>query len=237
MKLSGPKKRFLFIVPCFNERPTVGRVATELLTILPDADVLVVDDASDDGSTESLPLQVRVVRLPVNLGIGGAVQCGFLYALRNNYDFCMQVDGDGQHPASEVTKFLSAYEHEGANILIGSRFLGDETFQSTALRRLGIRLISSLLRYVTGQTITDPTSGYRLFDRAAISVFSREYSLDFPEPISLAIAAEAKLKVREIPVAMAPRSYGRSSIHGLRSVAYIIRVCGYLIAVRLRRIL
>lgn len=226
----------LFIIPCFNEEKSIRQVVLNLKEAHPTGDIVIIDDGSTDNSVKMVEDIAMVIRLPMNLGIGGAMQCGILFAQEHNYDFCMQVDGDGQHPASEVKKFLEGYVDNPANLLIGSRFLYEqETFKSTVSRRLGITLIRTLVHYITEQRITDPTSGYRLLDRKAIGIFSKDYSMDYPEPISLAIAKESGLSMREIPVCMNVREYGRSSISGFKNLAYMVRVCGYLVAVRLRR--
>jgi glycosyltransferase involved in cell wall biosynthesis len=227
----------LFIVPCFNEQGSVRGVVEELRAVCPAGDVLVVDDGSRDQTAEVVKSLALVIRLPVNLGIGGAMQTGFRFAREHRYQFCMQVDGDGQHPPAEALKFIAAYQETPSSLLIGSRFLRQEgAFRSTASRRAGIAVIRWLVRQITGTRISDPTSGFRLFDRRAIEAFSEDYSLDYPEPISLAIANEWGLTMREIPVRMREREHGRSSISGVKNLAYMVRVCSYLAAVRLRRV-
>lgn len=231
-------RKLLFVVPCFNEQYSARAMVQELSRACPQGDILVIDDGSNDRTWEAVQGLARVIRLPVNCGIGAAHQTGIKYACRHGYALCLQMDGDGQHPPSEIRKFLEAYKKKPVNLLIGSRFLGKEAnFRSTLFRRLGIALIRRLVRSLTGQIISDPTSGYRLLDRGAIEVFSEDYSFDYPEPISLAIAKEWDLSVAEIPVKMRERERGRSSISGLKTLAYMVRVAGYLILVRLRGVL
>jgi glycosyltransferase involved in cell wall biosynthesis len=225
------------LIPCFNEQACIGAVLAALTTAFPHYDRIVIDDGSSDDSAHTAAKGAVVVRLPVNLGIGGAVQAGILYARDKGYDYCIQVDGDGQHPPDAVQAVINSYSRTPANLTIGSRFLMPTTgFKSTLFRRLGISIIRSVIRRVTGQRITDPTSGLRLMDRAAIEIFADDYPPDFPEPISIAIAFESGLTIQEAHVAMKERVTGTSSIGGMRNVSYMVRVCAYLVAVRLRGI-
>jgi glycosyltransferase involved in cell wall biosynthesis len=196
----------------------------------------VIDDGSWDATCAVAAAHSPVARLPQNLGIGGAVQTGIKYAARQNFDFCVQIDGDGQHDPRAIETLLDAYRKHPANITIGSRFIDRSGFCSTRLRRAGIRLIVLALEALFhGGRITDPTSGMRLFDRAAIAFFAKSYPTDFPEPISLAWAMRAGLTVSEVPVEMRARETGVSSIDGLKSASYMIRVLGYILLARLVR--
>jgi glycosyltransferase involved in cell wall biosynthesis len=163
------------------------------------------------------------------------VQTGIKYAVAHDYDCCVQVDGDGQHPPAQVRALIDAWRADPANLVIGSRFLGDGAFRSTWARRLGILTIRRTLALLYGHAITDPTSGLRLLDRAAMRAFAREYPADFPEPVSLALALRQGLRIREIPVTMRPREGGTTSIGGLRPLGYMARVVGQLAIIRLRR--
>ncbi|MET4241048.1 glycosyltransferase family 2 protein [Bradyrhizobium sp. RT10b] len=177
-----------------------------------------------------------VARLAQNLGIGGAVQTGIKYAARQDFDFCIQIDGDGQHDPRAIETLLEAYRNDPTNITIGSRFIDHAGFCSTRMRRAGIRLIVLALNGLfSGGRITDPTSGMRLLDRSAIAFFAKAYPTDFPEPISLAWAMRAGLTVSEVPVEMRARETGVSSIDGLKSASYMIRVLGYILLARLVR--
>jgi hypothetical protein len=228
--------RILLIIPCYNEAASIGAVLVEVARTGRGYHTLVVDDGSTDATSAVASTHSPVARLPQNLGIGGAVQTGIKYAARNAYDFCIQIDGDGQHDPREIEVLLNAHDRQGANIVVGSRFIGNAGFRSTRLRRLGIRLIAFALNNLfAGGHITDPTSGMRLLDRHAIAFFAQRYPMDFPEPISLAWAMRAGLKIDEAPVAMRAREAGVSSIDGLKTVNYMIRVLGYILLARLAR--
>lgn len=233
----GERRKLLIVVPCFNEQEGIRELLQSITQYCPEGDLLVIDDGSRDGTAQAAKSFADTLTLPVNLGIGGAVQTGIRYAHDHGYQWCLQLDGDGQHPPQEIQKFLQSYAAHPCNVIIGSRFVKDQTadFRSTLSRRIGIAVIRYLVRLTTQLHISDPTSGFRLLDRRALEVFSEDYSRDFPEPISLAIAADAGLSVAEIPVAMEPRKHGKSSISGFKNLAYMVRVCCYLIAVRLRR--
>ena len=235
-KILAPK--ILAIVPCFNEAQSVARVIDDLKKCAQELDVLVIDDGSSDRTFDVASQTARCVRLPINLGIGGAVQTGIRYALHEGYHFVIQVDGDGQHPATEIAKLVEAATHQpspSSQIVVGSRFLGESDFRSSSLRRVGIRVISLALSWLFRQKVTDPTSGFRLLDRKAIELFANEYPKDFPEPVSLALALENGIRVTEVSVRMLAREAGRSSIGGLKSLSYMIRVIGYLALVRVGR--
>ena len=223
--------RILAIVPCYNEQGTIRTLAIEL-SRLPELTVLVIDDCSTDSTrNEAAGLDIcHVASLKRNLGIGGAVQTGILYALQEDYDFCVQVDGDGQHPPHEISKLLDRQRETGSNIVIGSRYLESMGFQSTRLRRMGIRLIRFALSVgFTRTLISDPTSGFRLMDRKAIELFARNYPYDFPEPISVAWALRRGLSISEVPVEMRERVCNTSSITGMKTAIYMLRVIGYIV--------
>ncbi|MBF0280897.1 MAG: glycosyltransferase family 2 protein [SAR324 cluster bacterium] len=227
--------RILIILPCFNEGAMIGDLLHEISKLNPEWDTLVVDDCSTDHTYKVASAMSPCVKLVANLGIGGAVQTAIKYAFENDYDLCLQVDGDGQHPPDQIRILLNAYLTLPFNIIIGSRFIEEIGFQSTPLRRVGIQFISKVISWCFKYTVTDPTSGFRLMDRKAIQLFSLEYPLDFPEPVSLAIASEAGLSIKEVPVIMKPRRTGTSSITGLKTVTYMLRVIGYLFLIRIAR--
>ena len=190
-------------------------------------DTIVIGDGPGDNTAEMARKYSQVVELPYNIGIGGAVQTGFRYAHQNNYDFCIQIDGDGQHIPSEIIKLLQYQRQTNHDITIGSRFLNKVSFQSTWARRFGSRVISTVMNLLfVNCHITDPTSGMRLMNRDAIRIFSKHYPLDFPEPVSLAWALELKMSIGETSVRMRPREYGESSISTLKSFSYMFRVLG-----------
>jgi len=225
----------LVIVPCFNEAASVAGVIRDIRTHADFADILVVDDGSNDATGLEAAKWARCIRLPINLGIGGAVQTGIKFADRNGYGACVQIDGDGQHPADQIAKLLAMMRSKQAQIIVGSRYLdNNDGFKSSFMRRLGGRVISETLRICFGSCkITDPTSGFRLMDRRAIEFFSRHYPTDFPEPISIAWALANGLEVVETPVTMRRRQAGMSSIRMFRTWSYMIRVVVYIVLARM----
>ena len=173
--------------------------------------------------------------MPVNLGIGGAVQTGYLYAARNGYDIAVQVDGDGQHDPQFLSKMADYMEAEHADMVIGSRFIDKEGFQSSGARRVGIKYFTMLIKLLTGTKITDPTSGLRMVNREIIEFFAEEYPKDYPEPESVVAILRRKKKVLEIPVIMRERSGGVSSISMKKSVYYMIKVSLAILIERIRK--
>lgn len=227
--------RTLVIVPCFNEADSIEAVAGDLKSAPLPFDVLVVDDGSTDGTGRIAARLFNTLRLPVNLGIGGAVQAGIRYADRGAYDFCLQFDGDGQHRADQIPELFATQKTTGASIVIGSRFRTAGGFRSSGARRFGIAVIALTLRWLFRVPITDPTSGFRLMDRKAIRLYAARYPDDFPEPLAIALALEAGLTVAEAGISMRERQAGSSSIAGLKTLAYMARVLGYLVVIRLGR--
>ncbi len=218
-------QRLLFIVPAFNERENIRGVVASLRTHYPSATVLVVNDGSTDETADvARSAGAEVLDLPFNLGIGGAVQSGFLYAHQNAFDFAVQFDGDGQHLASEVETILTPVRNGTFDVVIGSRFLGDRSFRPPLMRRLGIVIIASLNSWLTGMKVTDPTSGFRAFNRDAVELLSRVYPHDFPEPESMVTLAKSGFLMTEVPVKMEARQGGRSSITFARSIYYMCKV-------------
>ncbi|MES2807957.1 MAG: glycosyltransferase family 2 protein [Bacteroidota bacterium] len=221
--------KLLIVVPCFNEEASLPALLPLLLSLkLPEGyqtEVAVVNDCSKD-STANIAQKhaVTLINLPVNLGIGGAVQSGLIYAQNNGFDLAVQVDGDGQHPPAELVKLLNAYEQTRANLVIGSRFIDKEGFQSSFTRRLGIGYFHWLNKLFTGQNIVDSTSGFRLFDANAIALAAQYYPDEYPEPESLVLFARKGLKIYETPVIMAHRQGGQTSIRNFTSLYYCIKV-------------
>lgn len=225
--------RVLLIIPCYNESGSIATLLQEIGSLDAGYDVVVIDDGSTDNTYGIASTLAPTVRLVRNLGIGGAVQTGIKYAERNGYDFCVQIDGDGQHPPAEVAKLLAAYRQQPREIIIGSRYIAHDTFRSTLARRAGSQLIARCINALFDTAcVTDPTSGMRLMDRRAMTFFARHYPQDFPEPISLAWALDAGMQMGEVPVQMRPREHGESSIIGLKPVAYMFRVLCYLALAR-----
>lgn len=222
---SGRRSRALVVIPAFNEAATIGRVVAEVRAAVPAADIVVVDDGSRDATAErAAAAGAEVVRLPYNLGIGGAVQTGYKVGLEGGYDVAIRVDGDGQHVASEIPRLLAALTGGAADVVIGSRYLGDSAFRSTPARRMGIRLFSGLLSVILGQRITDPTSGYAAVNRRALGVLARHYAADYPEVEAMVVLHRHGVRIREIGVSMRERSAGRSSIEHWRAFYYVWKV-------------
>jgi hypothetical protein len=216
----------LAVVPAYNEAGTVGRVVANLRDNAPEFDVLVIDDGSTDAtSREAAASGARVVKHPFNLGIGGAVQSGFQFALDNGYDYMVQVDGDGQHDPCEIEKLVRAMEGEPAlDVVCGSRFLEDLEYRGPVSRRAGIHVFAFILSRFVGQKITDPTSGFRLYNRRAIGLFARDYPHDYPEVEAVLVLHHHKLRLREVAVRMFQRGGGKSSIRSGKSVYYMVKV-------------
>jgi glycosyltransferase involved in cell wall biosynthesis len=220
-------KKLLIIIPCFNEEASIATLLKELLALNLSyrIDIAVINDCSTDNTLAVIrQFNVIVLNLPVNLGIGGAMQTGYKYARRNNYDLAVQMDGDGQHPPTELAKLLAQYEKTEASVIIGSRFISKEGFQSSRLRRSGIAYFHRLNQLFTGKRILDITSGFRLFDKMAINIAANSYPDEYPEPESLVVFARAGLKIEETAVIMKERQGGQSSIRSFSSVYYMIKV-------------
>jgi len=220
-----PALRTLVIVPAYNEARNLPHVIESVRSALPACDICVVDDGSSDGTaTVAAGSGAMVLRHAVNLGIGGAVQAGYLWARDHGYDLAVQIDGDGQHNPAFVPALVAPVLEGRADLVVGSRFLGREGFLSTRVRRLGIGYLSVLVRVVCGATVTDPTSGFRAAGRSAIELFAGIYPSDYPEPESIAVARRHGLRVTEVPVRMDPRRHGQSSIGFRRSLYYLVKV-------------
>jgi glycosyltransferase involved in cell wall biosynthesis len=192
----------------------------------PDFDVVAIDDGSTDGTGEVAEAAgARVLRHPFNLGIGGAVQTGFVYALDNGYDYMIQVDGDGQHLAEEIPKLLEAMGDDPTlDMVCGSRFLFDSGYPTPISRRTGIHMFAFLLSRIMGRRVSDPTSGFRLYNRRGIALFARDYPHDYPEVEAVLMVHFHRLKMREVSVKMLRRDGGVSSIGSGKSVYYMIKV-------------
>lgn len=220
---STRRLRCLAIIPAFNEEASVAAVIAELSSL--EIDAIVIDDGSKDNTYEvARRAGARVVRLPFNLGIGAAVQTGYMAALQGGYDVAIQVDGDGQHPPSEITKLLVALQETGADLVVGSRFAGESEFRSSRSRRAGISVFARLISWILRVPMTDTTSGFRAAGPRTIRLFADLYPHDYPEVEAILIAARSGLTVVETPVLMRERQGGQSSITPLRSSYYMVKV-------------
>lgn len=223
-------RRNLAIVPAFNEVEAIATTVASIHETAPDFDVLVVDDGSSDATAERAVMAgARVLRMPFNLGIGGAMQSGYMYALENGYEIAVQVDGDGQHDPLHIRDLLDRLRSDGElNMVTGSRFLDregeGEGYRSSATRRVGIRVFSSIVSAITRQRVTDPTSGFRMTNRRGIELFARDYPHDYPEVEAILLMHAHRLRSCEIPVRMRPRLTGESAISSTQSVYYMVKV-------------
>lgn len=226
----------LIIIPAYNESENIKGTIEAIKKDAPDFDYVIINDCSKDNTLEICQQNgFNVVSLPINLGIGGAVQTGYLYAKRNGYDIAVQVDGDGQHDPKFLGKMAEYLEREKVDMVIGSRFIEKEGFQSSGMRRVGIKYFTFLIKFLTGETITDPTSGLRMINREIIELFAEDYPKDYPEPESVVTVLNRKKKVREIPVIMKARMGGVSSISMKNSVYYMIKVSMAILIERVRK--
>jgi glycosyltransferase involved in cell wall biosynthesis len=220
--------KLLAIVPAYNEAGAVAGTISEIHRHAPGFDVVVVDDGSTDGTAEiARRAGARVLQLPYNLGIGGAVQAGYVYAAEQGYDVAVQVDGDGQHDPRCLPVMLEHLRsHPELNMLTGSRFIAadGDGYRSSASRRLGIRIFGRILSWVVGRPVTDPTSGLRMTDRRGIELFARDYPHDYPEVEAVLLLHHHRLTAEELPVRMRERQAGISSINASRSVYYMVKV-------------
>lgn len=219
------KEKVLIIIPAFNEAENIVRVVSQMMERAPQYDYLVVNDGSTD---ETLSLCRRegfdYLDLPINMGIGGAVQAGYIYAEKNGYDIAVQMDGDGQHDIAYLEALLAPIRQGEADVTIGSRFLQKEGFQSSVSRRTGINILSFLILITTGRRIKDVTSGYRAVNKGFIEIYSKDYPMDYPEPEAIVAAIMHLGRVKEIPVQMRAREGGTSSITFKKSIYYMIKV-------------
>jgi glycosyltransferase involved in cell wall biosynthesis len=218
--------RLVALVPAFNEEANVGRVVDEIRTVAPTFDIVVVDDGSFDRTAEvAREHGATVVRLPFNLGIGGAVQTGFRYAFEQGYDLAVRLDGDGQHDPSQLDRIVRPVVTGEADIAVGSRFAeAGDGYRSSRSRRVGIRLLALVVSRIVGRRVTDTTSGFQALNRRAIELFAHDYPHDYPEVEATIMVSRHRLRSVEVSVTMRERGGGRSSITALRSVYYMVKV-------------
>ena len=219
-------KKALIIIPAYNEEKNLPIVIEEINKKTSNFDYIIINDCSTD-DTENLckKRNYNVINLPINLGIGGGVQTGYLYARKYEYEYAVQFDGDGQHEADYLEKMLNEIKKEEYDMIIGSRFLEKEGFQSTKLRRTGINILSIIIRLFNKEEIRDVTSGLRIVNKKLIKEFCEYYPSDYPEPESINYCLRKKYKIKEIPVIMYERREGQSSINYIKAIYYMIKVC------------
>ena len=219
------ERRRIAIVPALNEEGNVGRVIAEIRAFDPGLDVVVIDDGSFDGTAAvAHEAGAHVLRLPFNLGIGGAVQTGFRYAFEHGYDVAVRVDGDGQHDPSQLGLILEPVLAGAADIVVGSRFAGSGGYRSSRSRRAGIRLLAWVVSALVRQRVTDTTSGFQALNRDGIRLFAADYPHDYPEVEAAVMVVRHRLRLAEVPVSMRERVAGRSSITALHSGYYMVKV-------------
>lgn len=218
-------KKILVIIPALNEAGSIGKVVPSVLEHLPSADVLVINDGSVD-TTSSIAREAGaiVLDMPFNVGIGAAMQAGYLYAWEMGYDVAIQCDGDGQHPPRHLVKLIDALEEPGIDMVIGSRFIEKTHFKSSASRKTGIVMLSRYISLLIREKVTDTTSGFRAVSRKVIRLFAHDYPHDYPEPEVLVMLHKAGLHFKEISVSMRHRRTGTSSINLFRGIYYMIKV-------------
>jgi len=217
--------RRIAIVPAFNEERTIVRVIDEIRAVDPGFEIVVVDDGSSDRTAlVAERAGVHVLRLPFNLGIGGAVQTGYQYARDNGFELAVQVDGDGQHDPREIAALVEPIMAGTADMVVGTRFATGGGYRGTHLRRVGIHVFAGLVSLMVRQRVTDTTSGFRAVNRKGIRLFAAEYPSDYPEVEATVVLSRHGLQMVEVPVVMRIRETGSSSITALRSVYYMVKV-------------
>ena len=228
--------KILVIIPAYNEQDSIINVIKKLKKDFPRADYVVINDCSKDNTLSVLKENnTSFVNLPINLGIGGGVQTGYKYALENGYDIAIQIDGDGQHDTAYLDKVIAPIEEGVADIAIGSRFIDKEGFQSSGMRRAGIKFLSALIKICCGTKVRDVTSGFRAVNRKYIKMYAYDYPTDYPEPEAIVQASVDGARIAEVPVIMKERETGQSSIYAWKSIYYMIKVSLAIIICRISK--
>ena len=215
----------LIIIPAYNESENIEKTVTAIKKNAPDFDYVIINDCSTDQTRKICERNhYNIINLPINLGIGGAVQTGYRYGYEEGDDVAVQVDGDGQHDPQFLNTMVEYLNENNLDMVIGSRFINKEGFQSSGTRRIGIKYFTILIRVLTGTMITDPTSGLRMVNREIMKIFAYDYPKDYPEPESVVSILRKEKKVKELPVIMKAREGGVSSISPKKSIYYMIKV-------------
>lgn len=226
----------IIIIPAYNEQENIERTVNAIQKSAQGFDYVIINDCSTDSTRKICEEKgFNIVNLPINLGIGGAVQTGYKYAYENGYDVAVQVDGDGQHDPEFLNTMAKYLVEHQVDMVIGSRFIEKKGFQSSITRRMGIKFFSGLIKILTGKTITDPTSGLRMIGRNVMEIFSRDYPRDYPEPESIVAVLRKNMKIEEIPVVMLERQGGVSSISPKKSIYYMVKVTLAILIERIRK--
>lgn len=219
------KNKVLIIIPAYNEEKNIEKVVDNIIHNYPQYDYVVINDGSKDRTRDLCNERgYEYINLSINLGIGGAVQTGYKYARDKRYEMAVQIDGDGQHDIAYLEKMINMVECNEADIVIGSRFLEKEGFQSSMSRRIGIKILSALIWLCTGKYIKDVTSGFRIVNKRFIDIYADNYPMDYPEPEAIVEAVMHGGRICECPVIMRERENGSSSINLAKSVYYMIKV-------------
>lgn len=225
----------IIIIPAYNEEENIERTVNAIQKSAQGFDYVIINDCSTDNTRKICEeKEFNIVNLPINLGIGGAVQTGYKYAYENGYDVAVQVDGDGQHDPEFLNTMAKYLVEHQVDMVIGSRFIEKKGFQSSITRRMGIQFFSKLIKVLTGKKITDPTSGLRMIGRNVMEIFSEDYPRDYPEPESIVAVLRKNMKIEEIPVVMLERQGGVSSISPKKSIYYMIKVTLAILIERIR---
>jgi glycosyltransferase involved in cell wall biosynthesis len=225
------------IIPAYNEEEAIGFLLDEAHEYVPFLDVIVINDGSIDNTAALARLKGAIVLdLPCNIGVGGAVQVGLKYVYEHGYEFVVRIDGDGQHPPSEIPKIISAIQSTKVDLIIGSRFIGKRSYESSPFRLIGIKFLAVFLSLICRSKITDPASGFWIMNRALLSYFAHDYPTDYPEPEAIALLSRYGFQFREESVMFRPRKTGRSSIQIWGTVYYAIKVGLALLVDRIRPI-
>ena len=225
MTPGGQSNEVLILIPAFNEAGAIGDVVHEVRHVMPEARILVVDDASRD-ETPALAAQAgaKVLRLPYHLGLGGCVQAGYKLAFELGYQYVIRVDGDGQHDPAYIPDLLKTLRTTGCHMVIGSRFFQNNGTHTSVIRGIGIRIFRLLLRPILGKPVHDPTSGFVGVNREALQVFSGSFPLEYPEIEALVVLQRKRFRFQEVPCRMRRRKAGRSTITAVKSLYYIVHV-------------
>jgi glycosyltransferase involved in cell wall biosynthesis len=227
----------IVLIPAYNEEANIGEVIADVLQRTPPYDVLVVNDGSSDGTAGAArQAGAKVLDLPCNLGVGGAIQAGFRYAVENGYEYAIRCDGDGQHPATGIQVLVDAMQTNETDLVVGSRFRANGSYKSAAVRHAGIFVLGCFLSLICRKRVTDPTSGFQMINRPLMAFWAQSYPMDYPEPEAIALMRRQGYSYVEVPTEFRERLSGRSSIGGWDTLYYVFKVLLALVVDRARPI-